>query len=620
MNETNQPEQNPDTALVVRTFPEPVADFIRFDIQQDLAFTAIGRIRSPFTGVAEWPWLDEAIRDRSKELLDEVGEDAWHEHGGVFDSRTGEASFRKNSGSVAEIVKEITEERGGLLYTDDRGMSWAVRLLPSPGQSSDVRVGLAFTWHGNAVALDPVSREQILQLIDSQPTVCAEDSRTAARQTLAQMANRLRLYSRAEQLLWLIYAAVRKQRRSVVVLPDEALALAIWGGHARPKNWRQDIFDTLTSLSGLWVEQLTITRGGWRPRLDLHSVAVAGVQRLDPGPGGACERENCPLRGTSQRHGHFLVQIGLGFLGVLEAHGSHSGEEGREYDFSVKPAGEAAQKKLKDAQHAGRIVTVSMLTKLFGQAAWSELTVGQQAIVHGLVKEVTRQRKGRHRRDDGADVFQGNRVPGARADKFGACPLLDSAARYVSFNGNGKRRGMGYRIVGAQRTGWLAKCGYNVSAEAGQLRHEAMTFLADLEIVAGIMGLTVVGFHKEGRWLTLAQIVEMAKSSGGLAKLEDVSLRVYGPEDYQVRLRRYFEEKGSLLLPAPGEIEQVPADDRGDGGIDVLMDRAGVTQSELGEYLGCTQQFLSKVATGKRKWPSGMRERAEAYLREKHNG
>ena len=112
----------------------------------------------------------------------------------------------------------------------------------------------------------------------------------------------------------------------------------------------------------------------------------------------------------------------------------------------------------------------------------------------------------------------------------------------------------------------------------------------------------------------------MAKSSGGLAKLEDVSLRVYGPEDYQVRLRRYFEEKGSLLLPAPGEIEQVPADDRGDGGIDVLMDRAGVTQSELGEYLGCTQQFLSKVATGKRKWPSGMRERAEAYLREKHNG
>ena len=37
----------------------------------------------------------------------------------------------------------------------------------------------------------------------------------------------------------------------------------------------------------------------------------------------------------------------------------------------------------------------------------------------------------------------------------------------------------------------------------------------------------------------------------------------------------------SLRLPVPGEIVEVPADDRGDGGIDVLMDRAGVTQTEL---------------------------------------
>lgn len=614
MTDTNQAEQNSGGALLVRTFPEPVADFIRFDIQQDLAFTAIGRIRSPFAGIAEWPWLDEAMRERSKTLLEEVGEDAWREQGGTFDSRTGEPTFRRTAPAVASIVQEIATDEGGLIYTDDRGMSWAVRLLPSPGQSNDVRIGLGFSWHGSPLALDPVSREQVLELIESQPTLQPADSREITRDGLAQLANSLRLYSRAEQLLWMIYRAVREQRRSVVVLPDEALALAIWGGHARPKNWRQDIFDTLTSLSGLRVEQLAITRGGWRPRLDMHSVAVAGVQRLDPGPGGACERENCPLRGAEQRHGHFLVQIGLGFLGVLEAHARHSNGEGREYDFSVKPAGEAAQKKLKDARHAGRIVTVSMLTKLFGQAAWSELTVGQQAIVHGLVKEVTRQRKGRHRRDDGADVVQGNRVPGAKANKFVACRLLDSAVRYVAFNGNGKRRGMGYRIVGEQRRGWLAKCGYDASAGGGKLRSEVLDFLADLEVVAGIMGLAVVGYHKEGRWLDLTQIIATARGNAGIEKIEEVTLRVYGPEDYHVRLRRYFEEKGSLRLPAPGEIEDGQADDRGDSRIDVLMERAGVTQTELGEYLGCTQQFLSKVLTGKRRWPQGMLERAEAYL------
>ena len=72
-----------------------------------------------------------------------------------------------------------------------------------------------------------------------------------------------------------------------------------------------------------------------------------------------------------------------------------------------------------------------------------------------------------------------------------------------------------------------------------------------------------------------------------------------------MRLRRYFEEKGSLRLPVPGDIEEAPADDLGDGRIEGLMARAGVTQTELGEYLGCTPQFMSKVATGKRKWPQG---------------
>ncbi len=111
----------------------------------------------------------------------------------------------------------------------------------------------------------------------------------------------------------------------------------------------------------------------------------------------------------------------------------------------------------------------------------------------------------------------------------------------------------------------------------------------------------------------------MAKGNGGIEKIEDVSLRIYGPEDYHVRLQRYFEEKGSLRLPAPGAIEDagVGEDRGGEGRIGERMSRNGVTQAELAGHLGCTQQFLSKVATGKRKWPVGMRERAEAYLREK---
>ncbi len=96
----------------------------------------------------------------------------------------------------------------------------------------------------------------------------------------------------------------------------------------------------------------------------------------------------------------------------------------------------------------------------------------------------------------------------------------------------------------------------------------------------------------------------MARGNAGIEKIEDVSLRVYGPEDYHVRLRRYFEEKGSLRLPVPGEIEEAAVGECGrDGQIGDLMSRAGVTQKELAGHLGCTRQFLSKVQIGLRKWP-----------------
>ena len=36
---------------------------------------------------------------------------------------------------------------------------------------------------------------------------------------------------------------------------------------------------------------------------------------------------------------------------------------------------------------------------------------------------------GRQRRDDGANVIQSGRVPGARSNKYATCPLLDSAHR-----------------------------------------------------------------------------------------------------------------------------------------------------------------------------------------------
>ena len=330
-----------------RTFPEPVADFAMVDSQQAAAFTAVGRVRSPFTGIAEWPWLEEVMHERSQQVLDQAGEDAWRAQGGVRDTQTGRATFRKTAPLVAEIVQKIAKDHGGLIYTDDQGIGWAVRLLPSPGKD-EARIGLAFSWHGDPLLLDAAARQQYIQAVEKGLPSPDTTGQVAQREGLLRVAGRLRLYSRAEQLLWLIYTAVRKQRRSVVVLADETLAMAIWGAHNRPKNWRQDIFDTLRSLCYLHVEQLHIAQGGW-PRLDLHSVAVAGVRRLEANQADkACKQGRCPLWGSRKRHGHFVVQIDLGFLGVLEAHASQPATKKRQYDFT-KPASEEAKKQLKDA-------------------------------------------------------------------------------------------------------------------------------------------------------------------------------------------------------------------------------------------------------------------------------
>src|SRR5262249_61492144 len=84
----------------------------------------------------------------------------------------------------------------------------------------------------------------------------------------------------------------------------------------------------------------------------------------------------------------------------------------------------------------------------------------------GLVREVTRVRKkGESERLDRAEVRTGNRVPDIRGRHQVACPLLRTDGRYVSFNGNGLRRGLGYLIVGKKR-GWLARCRYLVGVDA----------------------------------------------------------------------------------------------------------------------------------------------------------
>ena len=312
------------------------------------------------------------------------------------------------------------------------------------------------------------------------------------------------------------------------------------------------------------------------------------------------------------------MQTGLGLLGVLDSYGVQGGTGERIFDFSKPPTNEA-KRQLRQAGKGGQLVTVSVPTKLFGRSNWSQLSPGQYRIIQALIGEIVRPaKKTETQRNDGAEVFLGNRVPSGKT-RMSICPHLDAHGAYVSFNGNGKRRGRGYRLVGHRRTGWLFKCGYRTPKDIGQLQREAQQFLTDLDVVAGILGLVVVGYHgREGCWNDFTTMRSMADSRTGLEQLERLELRVYGPADYHDRLHGYYEQQGQMTIPRINSDLPAPPGPEGGPGplqdLQVRMHQLGVSKANLAEALNYSHQFVSNVLNGKRAWPPEKRAAATRYL------
>jgi len=586
--------------------------------QVDL-FAAIGSTRGPFQGVIGWPYLNGLIQDQSQQLLTGQGEQQWRAAGGTYGD-DGKPTFVPQSAYAAQLVQGLAGEPGGFIWTDSQGTGWAVRLVPLAAQHA--YPGLAISWDGAGRVIDPLAREEYQRAVEQKLAELDSGSEAAARQHLRQIADRMWLYRHAEQLLWAVHQAVLIQRSSLVLLPDVALGQVIWGSDRQswPDNWRNTLMDILSSLSALHVAGLRIGGTQWRPRFTMRSVAVAHCEIVEQtrGKKDVCSPV-CPLWNSPQPHEHFLIQIGYGFLGLLEHFATTDDKQGgRQFDFQQKkPAGDAG-KKIAEARRSGQIVPVHLPTKVFGQ-----VPPAQAGIVQALVREVTRA-KGKSDRQDKAEVLVGNCVPDIRGRRQIVCPFLLPGGRYVAFNGNGKRRGLGYLIVGKGSSGWLARCGYVTTVEeetkwTGKdgIGHVTRAFLDDLSEVASHLGLIAIGLaRKTGEWLDLKRIKSIAEMPDGLNMLNEIHLRVYGPEDYLDRARNLVAEKGRFVtIPGGGEMPAASVL-LGDANLAmrVRLQQAGVSQDELARHLGVSKSFVSKLLNGKKAWPEGMRERAEAFL------
>src|SRR5208282_432799 len=119
--------------------------------------------------------------------------------------------------------------------------------------------------------------------VEQQMAELGAGGETETRRKLQDLADRMWLYERGEQVLWAIHAAVLMQRSSIILLPDVGLAEIIWGGNrsAWPANWRGSIMDILASLSELHVAALRIGGPEWRPTFKMRSVAVAHCEIVE---------------------------------------------------------------------------------------------------------------------------------------------------------------------------------------------------------------------------------------------------------------------------------------------------------------------------------------------------
>ena len=345
----------PDTTEIQShpCFAEPVADCVMCDSRQEAAFDVLGTQPNPFANFAKLPTLDKLLAMASSRKRDELGEQKWHELGGCEDPRTGRPTFSLSSDGAAGVVRELTDRQHGFRYVDPQGIAWAVSISPHcvRGLPGPWAVAIACEqWlrdSNSAVANAAVARD------GSQPDSGAETAMEQQGQGAAPQVSRC-----TAQLLWLIYHAVRHQRNSTVVLPDVTLATAIWGGHERPDNWRGFLYHALCQLMRLRLRVLKLRPGGWRPTVMLDAVAVAAVEKLETGPRpSACELQACPLRHDAGRHGHFVVEVGRGFLGAFEDFAIPSDRRGQEYDFAGTPKGEAGL-RLKAARNDGYLLTV----------------------------------------------------------------------------------------------------------------------------------------------------------------------------------------------------------------------------------------------------------------------
>lgn len=323
--------------------------------------------------------------------------------------------------------------------------------------------------------------------------------------------------SRTREGYWVWYSLLWRSLRSDVHVPDVMLRQWHWGA-SYDKNWKARL---------------------------KKQVGLRRVKRA------VCSADTCMLFGTGVQHDHYSHWLDK--YGQLDAFCSpEERQPGCLRIFDVYgPEHEKLREELQ-GKGKGQLFNVYWPALVLGSSRKVEWSWPQQRLVVGMVLELTRTKR-KSGEDIAGEIINGGHVAASKDTSHKTvCPLLDPAEEYVSFAGNGKRKGLGYTLVGRTGKGWIHRAGYlNAPRMTPNERLDALkSFLKDLEIISENLGLIPAAIT-QGNWKNLDEMIDCTRTGRGQDWLESCTMRIYAPADWRRRWRQFFSDKlGFQWIPA----------------------------------------------------------------------
>jgi hypothetical protein len=283
----------------------------------------------------------------------------------------------------------------------------------------------------------------------------------------------------------------------------------------------------------------------WKARLK-KNIRLRPVKKPD------CSSETCMFFGSGAKHDHFSLSIkSYGLLDLFCSPEQRQPGQLRVFDVY----GDEHKEQREKLQKEGHLFNVYWPALVLGSSRKVGWSWPQQRLVVGMVRELTRRRRGAGE-DIAGEIIAGGLVAASKdTSQKTTCLLLDPKHECVAFAGNGNRKGRGYQLVGRTGKGWIHRAGYlNAPSMNAKERVDALkSFLSDLESLSQDLGLIPAAVN-QGQWKSLDEMIDCTRTGRGREWLECCTMRIYTLADWRHRWRKFFSEKlGFEWIPASPE-------------------------------------------------------------------